>query len=276
MQKRKLDIVVISDVHLGIYSSHAEYLLSYLKSIECNTLVLNGDIIDLWNFSKLKKTHVQVIRAILKMAQKNTKVVYITGNHDDALRKYSGTNMGNIILEDKLILDLNGEKTWIFHGDVFDHSTRGWAKTIAKLGGKGYDYLIWNNRMINKMLQFFNRPPVSFSKKVKESVKNAVKWIADFELTAAELAAEHGFSTVICGHIHQPQSRIIETEKGPITYLNSGDWVENCTALEYQNNKWELYTHQTAAQQDAEEEEEWKVLDNPAAIVERIVDFQSL
>lgn len=244
MHKRVIDIVVISDTHLGTYSSHAEYLLSYLKSIECSTLILNGDIIDMWNFSKFKNTHVHVIRHILKMAERGTKVYYITGNHDDALRKYSGTNMGSMILEDKLILDLDGEKTWIFHGDVFDHSVKGWAKILARLGGRGYDILIWNNRLINQALKFFKKEPVSFSKKVKASVKNAVKWISDFELTAAEMAANHGFSTVICGHIHMPQSRIIQTKKGPIKYLNSGDWVENCTALEYKNGAWSIYKHQ--------------------------------
>lgn len=273
MHKRKVDIVVISDIHLGIYSSYAEHLLVYLKSITCQTLILNGDIIDLWNFSKLKKSHVQVIREILKMAQKSTEVIYITGNHDDALRKYTRTNLGNIRLEDKVILNLHGNKTWVFHGDVFDHSTRGWAKAIAKLGGKGYDLLIWYNRMINNFLRLLNYPPVSFSKKVKESVKNAVKWINDFELTAAELAAEHGFQTVICGHIHQPQKRIIATQKGPITYLNSGDWIENCTALEYSNGNWTIYEHPMQPMANEEDELEWETIDNPSTIVERIIDF---
>ena len=271
MHKRVIDIVVISDTHLGIYSSHAEHLLAYLKSIECKTLILNGDIIDLWNFSKFKNTHVHVIRHILKMGERGTKIYYITGNHDDALRKYSGADMGSIILEDKLILDLDGEKTWIFHGDVFDHSVKGWAKTLAKLGGKGYDILIWNNRMINQALKFFNKGPVSFSKKIKASVKNAVKWISDFELTAAEMAANHGFSTVICGHIHMPQSRIIQTKKGPIKYLNSGDWVENCTALEYNNGAWSIYKHPIVEATTKVAE----VKERPRSIVESILEFSA-
>lgn len=224
----------------------------------------------MWNFSKFKKTHVQVIRHILKMAQRGTKVHYITGNHDDALRKYSGTDLGNISLDDKLILDLNGEKTWIFHGDVFDHSTKGWIKILAKLGGKGYDILIWNNRMINQMLKIFNKGPVSFSKKIKASVKKAVKWISDFEMTAAELAIEHEFSTVICGHIHQPQFRIIKTKKGNIKYLNSGDWVENCTALEYTNGEWSLnYYVEPVLDQEVNEGVEQQ------HITESIVNFSS-
>lgn len=232
-------------------------------------MVLNGDIIDLWNFSKFKKTHVQVIRHILKIAQKGTQVHYITGNHDDALRKYSGADLGNITLDDKLILDLDGEKTWIFHGDVFDHSTKGWIKILAKLGGKGYDILIWNNRMINQLLKFFNIGPISFSKKIKSSVKKAVKWISDFEMTAAELAIEHGFSTVICGHIHQPQSRIIETKKGKVKYLNSGDWVENCTSLEYKNGDWSLYQFEESVVQ----QEEIDVIEQLQPITKSIFNF---
>lgn len=205
------------------------------------------------------------------MAKKGTKIHYITGNHDDALRKYSGTNLGNITLDDKLILDLNGEKTWIFHGDVFDHSTKGWIKILAKLGGKGYDILIWNNRMINQLLKLFNKGPVSFSKKIKASVKKAVKWISDFETTAAELAIEHGFSTVICGHIHQPQSRIIQTKKGKVTYLNSGDWVENCTSLEYKNGEWSLYYHvETVANEEAID-----IIEQYQSITESIVNFSN-
>lgn len=205
------------------------------------------------------------------MAKKGTKIHYITGNHDDALRKYSGTNLGNITLDDKLILDLNGEKTWIFHGDVFDHSTKGWIKILAKLGGKGYDILIWNNRMINQLLKLLNKGPVSFSKKIKASVKKAVKWISDFETTAAELAIEHGFSTVICGHIHQPQTRIIQTKKGKVTYLNSGDWVENCTSLEYKNGEWSLYYHvDTVAN-----EEPIDIIEQYQSITESIVNFSN-
>lgn len=213
----------------------------------------------------------QVIRHILKMAQNGAKIHYITGNHDDALRKYSGISLGNITLDDKLILDLNGDKTWIFHGDVFDHSTKGWIKILAKLGGKGYDILIWNNRMMNQLLKLFNKGPVSFSKKIKSSVKKAVKWISDFEMTAAELAIEHEFSTVICGHIHQPQSRIIQTKKGNIKYLNSGDWVENCTSLEYKNGEWSLFHYVKAATN----EEAVDIIEQYQPITESIVNFSN-
>ena len=245
MNKRHIELVVLSDLHLGTYGCHANQLLDYLKSIDPQTLILNGDIIDIWNFSKnyFPKSHMQVLRQILKMTEKGTTTYYITGNHDEALRKYSGLKIGKFHLEDKLILNLDGKKTWIFHGDIFDATTKGWAKILAKLGGKGYDVLIWTNRLINDILHYFGKEKISLSKRVKSGVKKAVQWISNFETIAAELAIDQHFDTVICGHIHQPQQRIIESNNGNVLYLNSGDWVENCTALEYNNGSWTLYKH---------------------------------
>lgn len=245
MIKKHVEMVVLSDLHLGTYGCHAKQLLHYLKSINPDILVLNGDIIDIWNFSKsyFPKSHIQVLRQIIRMTEKGTKTYYLTGNHDEALRKYSGTIIGNFVLDDKLILELDGKKIWLFHGDIFDTTTKGWARILAKLGGKGYDILIWTNRLINDLLQYFGREKISFSKRVKSSVKKAVKWISNFETTAAALAIDQKFDTVICGHIHQPQDRIIQLEHGSVHYLNSGDWVENCTALEYIGGQWSLYKH---------------------------------
>jgi len=245
MSKRHIELVVLSDLHLGTYGCHANQLLDYLKSIDPQTLILNGDIIDIWNFSKnyFPKSHMQVLRQILKMTEKGTTTYYITGNHDEALRKYSGLKIGKFHLEDKLILNLDGKRTWIFHGDIFDATTKGWAKILAKLGGKGYDVLIWTNRLINDILHYFGKEKISLSKRVKSGVKKAVQWISNFETIAAELAIDQHFDTVICGHIHQPQQRIIESNNGNVQYLNSGDWVENCTALEYNNGSWTLYKH---------------------------------
>lgn len=242
-KKRKLPLVVLSDIHLGTYGCHAKELVSYLKSIQPEMLVLNGDIIDIWNFSKsyFPAAHMNVLRQILKMSNQGTKVVYITGNHDEALRKYSDTNLGNIILVDKLTIELDEKKIWIFHGDVFDSSTKGYAKIIAKLGGKGYDLLILINTFLNSLLVLVGKEKRSFSKKIKESVKKAVAFISNFETTAAEIAIEKKFDYVICGHIHQPQMREVVTENGKVMYLNSGDWVENLTALEYKKKKWSIY-----------------------------------
>lgn len=243
MQKREIQVSVISDLHLGTFGCHANDIVRYLKEINPKILVLNGDIIDIWQFRKkyFPPAHMQVIREILKMMESGTLVYYITGNHDEALRKYSGTRVGNLLLDDKLVLELDGKKTWIFHGDVFDATTKGSAKIIAKLGGQGYDFLIWLNHWSNKLLTFLGREKMSFSKKIKNSVKKAVSWIADFEQTAAELAIEKGFDYVVCGHIHQPQMRTITNEKGSVIYLNSGDWIENLTALEYNAREWNIH-----------------------------------
>src|ERR1700743_1045722 len=145
--------------------------------------------------------------------------------------------MGKFSLSDKVMLEINGKKTWIFHGDVFDATTKGSAKLLAKLGGHGYDLLILINSFINWCLKAMGREKMSFSKKVKNSVKKAVAWIGDFEQTAAELAIEKKYDYVICAHKPQPQKRVIETKDGSVTYMNSGDWIENLTSLEYHNNE---------------------------------------
>jgi UDP-2,3-diacylglucosamine pyrophosphatase LpxH len=238
--KRELDISIISDVHLGTYGCHAKELLNYLKSIKPSVLILNGDFIDIWQFDKKQfpKTHVQIIQRVLKMAGNGVRVYYITGNHDDTLRRYSDFSMGNIYLRDKLVLQLHGEKIWIFHGDVFDLFIR-YSPFIARLGSKGYDWLIRLNRFINQVRAKMGKPRMSFAAKVKHQVKEAVKFISDFEETAIKLAKEQGYDYVICGHIHKPQMR----KAGDVTYLNSGDWVENLTALEYSFGKWSLYEY---------------------------------
>ena len=245
MKKRPLDIAVISDVHLGTYGCHADELLTYLNSIAPKKLILNGDIVDIWQFSKryFPKSHLKIIKKIINMASKGTEVIYITGNHDELLRRFSDTKMGNFSIVDKLILDLNGQKAWFFHGDVFDLSIQN-AKWLARLGGYGYDFLILMNRWVNWCLDKMGKEKYSLSSKIKQSVKSAVKYIQDFEETAADLAIENGYDYVVCGHIHQTKKEIIETPKGRTTYLNSGDWVESLTALEFHFNRWKVYHYQ--------------------------------
>lgn len=242
--KRELDIVIISDVHLGTYGCHAKELLNYLKSIKVHTLILNGDFIDMWQFSKryFPKEHLEVIQRILKMAARGVKVYYITGNHDDALRRFSDFSSGNIHLRDKLLLKLKDKTYWIFHGDVFDVFIK-YSPFIARLGGKGYDLLILINRLVNKIRMSFGMSRMSFAQKIKYGVKEAVKFISDFEETAIKLAAEDDYDYVVCGHIHRPTMRKVEVDGKEVNYLNSGDWVESLTALEYKWGKWSLYEY---------------------------------
>lgn len=244
LKKRKVEVVVISDVHLGTFGCHAKELYHYLSTIKPKILVLNGDIIDIWQFRKsyFPKTHLKVIKKIIDLASKGTEVYYITGNHDEMLRKFSDTKIGNFSILDKLVLELDDKKAWIFHGDVFDASVQH-SKWIAKLGGWGYDLLIVANRFVNWILQKMGKEPYSFSKRIKANVKKAVKFISDFEVTASELAIENNYDYVICGHIHEPKMTRKVNKKGTTFYLNSGDWVENLTALEYNKKRWKLYRY---------------------------------
>lgn len=244
-KKRAVEIVVISDVHLGTFGCHAAELLDYLKTIKPKILILNGDIIDIWQFRKsyFPKSHLKIIKKILDFTSKGTQVYYITGNHDEMLRKFSDTKMGNFAILDKLVLEIDGKKAWFFHGDIFDNSVHH-AKWIAKLGGIGYDYLILLNRFINWCLVRMGKEPYSLSKKVKASVKKAVKFISDFETTATDLAIDNQYDFVVCGHIHEPKIEERKNKKGGTTYMNSGDWIENLTALEYNKKRWRLHQYE--------------------------------
>ena len=255
MKKRIVDLVVLSDVHLGTYGCHAKELYNYLQGIKPKTLVLNGDIIDIWQFRKsyFPKSHLKVVKKLLDFASKGTKVYYITGNHDEMLRKFSDTTMGNFSIVDKVVLELDGKKAWFFHGDIFDNSVHH-AKWIAKLGGIGYDYLILLNRFINYLLMRMGKEPYSLSKKIKSGVKKAVKFISDFESTAADLAIENNYDFVVCGHIHEPKMTKMENKKGSVMYLNSGDWIENLTALEYNKKRWKMYRHENTVKVEREDD----------------------
>lgn len=244
IKKRKVDLVVISDVHLGTYGCHAKELAKYLKSIKPKQIILNGDIIDIWQFSKRywPKSHMQVIKQLSHMMSKGVKVHYVTGNHDEMLRKFVGFKMGGLKIVNKIVMELDGKKAWIFHGDVFD-VTMQHAKWLTKLGAIGYDSLILLNSIVNFFLNKFGKEKISISKRIKNSVKRAVKYVNNFEETCADIAIRDRYDYVVCGHIHQPEIRSIKTPKGEVLYLNSGDWVENLTALEYHEKNWRIYNY---------------------------------
>ncbi len=244
IKKRKLDILVLSDVHLGTFGCHARELLHYLKTVKPKTVILNGDIIDIWQFSKRywPKSHMKVVKHLMGWMSKGVKIYYITGNHDEMLRKFAGFKFGSLKIVNKVILELEDDKTaWFFHGDVFD-VTMQHSKWLAKLGAVGYDTLILINRVANFISEkIFKKGKLSLSKKIKNSVKSAVKFINNFEQTAADIAISNKYDYVVCGHIHQPEKRIVENAEGKTLYLNSGDWIENLTALEYVDREWSIY-----------------------------------
>ncbi|MEP7110838.1 MAG: UDP-2,3-diacylglucosamine diphosphatase, partial [Ferruginibacter sp.] len=188
--------------------------------------------------------HMQVIKQITSMLSRGVKVYYITGNHDEMLRRFEHFSVGDFHIVNKLVIHHpNNTRSWIFHGDVFDVIMKH-SKWLAKLGAGGYDMLICINSFINYISKKLGKGKISLSKKIKNSVKTAVKYINNFEGTAADIAIEKGYDYVLCGHIHQPANRIIKNADGSVNYLNSGDWIENLTALEYANNAWKIYYYQ--------------------------------
>ena len=266
MSKRKLKLAVLSDIHLGTYGCQAKAVNKYLKSIEPEILVLNGDIIDIWQFSKhyWPKSHMKVVQRIFKMLGNGTKIYYLTGNHDEMLRKFTDFNLGNLEVLIKLVLELDGKKAWFFHGDVFDITMKH-SKWLAKLGAVGYDFLIILNSIANFISEkILRRGRLSFSQKVKQGFKSAIKFIDDFEETAVQVAIEKKYDYVVCGHIHHPIIKHFPTNYGTITYLNSGDWVENLTALEYNNGNWSLYHHivEPETEQELLEQKEEELTEN--------------
>ncbi|RZF58786.1 UDP-2,3-diacylglucosamine diphosphatase [Sphingobacterium corticibacterium] len=272
--KRNVELVVISDVHLGTYGCRAKELLRYLSSIAPKKLILNGDIIDIWQFRKsyFPEPHLQVLKYILDLAYTDCEVVYITGNHDEMLRKFGKMQFGRIELTNRKLMDIDNKKVWCFHGDVFDASIQH-TKWLAKLGGWGYDRLIQLNNIINWGLVKLGYEKYSLSKRIKNSVKKAIKFISDFEETASHLAIENGYDYVICGHIHQPQIRQIETKKGTCTYMNSGDWIENLTALEYHQGSWSLFSYENhKIQLEQRPEEDTNLQHNVEELLKSIVN----
>ena len=243
-KKRPVDVVVISDTHLGTIGCRAKELNRYLKSIQPKTIILNGDIIDIWQFNKRywDKFHTKVVKRLLNFITNGTKVYYIAGNHDEALRRFLNFEIEGFKISNKLSLDLNGKKTWFFHGDVFD-VTMQHSRWLTRLGGFGYDLLILINATVNKFLTLMGREKLSFSKTIKNKVKAAVSFINKFEATVTEIASKNNFDSVVCGHIHQPCIKNFKFKNKNVTYLNSGDWIENLTALEYHDNKWSLFEY---------------------------------
>lgn len=232
--------VWISDIHLGTPGCKAELLLDFLKSIECETLYLVGDIVDGWQLKKgwyWPARHNDVIRRWLKMAKHGTRVIYVPGNHDELFRDYVGLNFGGIELAHQCIhVTADGRSLLVLHGDEFDGVVL-CAKWLALLGDQAYTLLLKLNGIINRVRRMLGKPYWSLSALLKRRIKNAVEFISNFEQAVAHAAYEQGVDGVICGHIHTAEVRQI----GTVTYYNDGDWVESCTALvEHTNGRMEI------------------------------------
>ena len=243
--------IVISDLHLGTEHSKTRELAEFLRTVNCNTLIMNGDIIDGWHLQKggkgkWKKEHTDFFKIIMKMMENhNTKVIYVRGNHDDFIDHIAPFTFGNIEIVKDYVHVKNDKRYYVVHGDVFDSVTSNMV-WLAKLGDIGYTFLLWVNRIYNLYRSKKGMPYFSLSQSIKQKVKSAVSYISDYEHELVALARARHVDGIICGHIHQPADRMIEG----IHYLNSGDWVESMSALlEHEDGTWEVYLHGEAAEQ---------------------------
>ncbi|WP_339653848.1 UDP-2,3-diacylglucosamine diphosphatase [uncultured Maribacter sp.] len=245
MKKRRLEIVVLSDVHLGSYACHAEELLTYLSSIDPKILILNGDILDSKKMRNnyFPPSHLKVVKKIFDIASKGTIVHFITGNRDEPFRKIDSIYMGAINISNRLILKLNGKNTLFFHGDIFDFSFRH-SHWLLNLGSPGFDALLRLSKLKTKTLGIFGKKNKPFANSQLEHGERDPIQIARFEQNVAKMAIAQHYDHVVCGHSHYPNKQVIATKKGECLYLNSGDWVKHMTALEYSFKRWKLYRYE--------------------------------
>jgi UDP-2,3-diacylglucosamine pyrophosphatase LpxH len=234
----------ISDVHLGSKAAQAAFLLSFLRHHDAHKIYLVGDIVDGWRLRRSwhwPQEHNDVIQKILRKSRKGSRVIYIAGNHDEFLREFQGVHFGGIEVMDRDIHETaDGRKFLVIHGDQFDVVVHNYRK-IAYLGDWAYDAAISINVVMNKIRNLLGLPYWSFSSWAKVRVKEAVNFIGAFQKVVAEEAKRTGADGVICGHIHHAT---IEEMNG-ITYINTGDWVESCTAVgENEDGTFELLSWQ--------------------------------
>jgi len=233
----KYKAIIVSDLHLGTKDSKAEEFIEFIEEHPTDLLILNGDIIDGWALNrgaKWKKKHTKVISKLLKLSN-TTQIIWIRGNHDEFLHEFMGNHFGGIEIREDYTLRYSEYieyDTWIqkcyyiFHGDVIDVFITKY-KWLAKIGSVGYDFALWLNRVYNGYRKWRKLPYQSISQKIKSGVKVATNYINDFEVTALSMATKKGCDGVMCGHIHQPEDRMINGKR----YLNSGDWIENMSAI---------------------------------------------
>lgn len=223
--------IIISDVHLGCRDSKCEEVINFLRATRCKKLILNGDIIDGWALrsnGRWLPEHTRFIRTVLKkMEKQGTEVIYLRGNHDEILDRFLPINFAGLKIENEYIHDTPNGRYLIIHGDGFDSITTN-SRWVAKAGSIGYEVLLKINRFYNSWRHFRGKPYFSLSKEIKARVKSTVNFIGRYEEQLTELAKHRKCSGIICGHIHTPADKKLESG---IHYLNSGDWVESLTAI---------------------------------------------
>ena len=238
--KRHYRTVFLSDLHLGLRASRADLLLDFLEGTDCARIVLVGDIVDGWRLRKSwfwDRSHDEVIRLLLRRAREGVEILYIPGNHDEMFRDWVGLEIAGIRLAQQAEhITADGRRLLVMHGDEFDSVVRYWP-LLAHLGDWAYDAALLLNRWFNTARRRMGYPYWSLSQWLKRRVKEAVKAIDRFEESLAHEALRGGYDGVICGHIHHAEMRDI----GGVVYMNTGDWVESCTALvEHPDGRFEL------------------------------------
>jgi len=216
-------------VHLGTRGCQAETLLDFLRYNDAETIYLVGDIVDCWQLRRSwywPQAHNDVVQTLLRKARKGTHVIYVPGHHDEAFRDYCGTHFGGVeVMTETIHTTADGKRLWVIHGDAFDGVIK-YAKWLAFLGDRAYILLLRMNTAFNRARRRVGFPYWSLSAYVKHKVKNAVKFIDNYEAALAEAAHHRNVDGVVCGHIHHAELRRF----GDILYINDGDWVESCTA----------------------------------------------
>jgi UDP-2,3-diacylglucosamine pyrophosphatase LpxH len=239
--------IFISDVHLGTRGCRAAECWQFLKHARCQRLYLVGDIVDLWVLKgrvHWPATHNQVVRRILKLARKGTHVVFIPGNHDEALRQYVGLDLGGVVLAKQAVHRTADGRQWLVtHGDEYDLVVQN-QRMLSIIGGWAYDHLVTLNRVVNAARRLVGLRAWSFSATIKKKVKGACTFISNFEHALGAEALRRGMDGVICGHIHQPALRQIDADESgqrKVWYANCGDWVERASALvEHDDGRMEV------------------------------------
>jgi len=237
----KVRSIFLSDIHLGTRACQAQCLLEFLREYDSEYLFLVGDIVDFWAMKRgvyWSTRHNTVVQKILKRARHDTRVVFIPGNHDEALREHVGVSFGHIqLLHDHVHTAADGRRYLLTHGDDFDQVTK-YHRWAAVLGDKAYAFAVRLNAMVSWVRRRLGIAGYwSLAGYAKRKVKSAVSFIFDFEESVARYVKERGVEGVICGHIHAAAIK----EVGGIRYINCGDWVDSCTAiLEYQDGHMEL------------------------------------
>ena len=239
-ETRRVRTMFISDVHLGTRGCQAEPLLEFLKVYDADTIFLVGDIVDGWRLKQSwfwPQAHNDVVQKLLRKVRKGSRLIYIPGNHDECFRDYCGSNFGGIEIEEEAIhICADGRRMLLMHGDKFDTVVRN-IKWLALLGDGAYDFAIWLNGHIARVRRLLGLPYWSFSQWSKDKVKRAVSFVSAFEDAVIADAKKHGADIVVCGHIHKP---VVRTVDG-VTYVNTGDWVESCSAVvEHSDGRLEL------------------------------------